>query len=277
MGLEVDSNDIDELAAEELIELHCVSLQEDVEESLSEENRSPAYDQFSYERIPLREFRKYHFHIVVCLKNIANTWEGVTKKILTSVWKRLWPESFVECDFERFETVFVKPVVNEIMCLDNIMGLEVDNNDIDEFVEEHSQELATKELMELHCISLQEVVEESSSEEKGSPGFCACFTCPCLPFVPLTSLVTTHFSKLLFRHIIEMTNETLGDHDATSSVIKECLSESFVNITSISLFASRRSKIRGKESPRRYSLLFGRGFGRRVLSNVTLRDLRQYL
>ncbi|GBM42961.1 hypothetical protein AVEN_51579-1 [Araneus ventricosus] len=157
------------------------------------------------------------------------------------------------------------------------MGLEVDNNDIDEFVEEHSQELITEELMEFYCVSLQKVVEESLSKEKGSLGLCACFTCPCLPLVPLTSLVTTHFSKLLFRQIIEVTNEPIRDHEVTSSLMNEYLSESFVNITSTSLFASRRSKIREKESPRRYSFLFGRGFGRRVLSNVTLRDLRQYL
>ena len=35
-----------------------------------------------------------------------------------------------------------------------------------ELVEEHSQELTTEELMELHCVSQQEVVEESLSEEE---------------------------------------------------------------------------------------------------------------
>ncbi|GBL94442.1 hypothetical protein AVEN_235563-1 [Araneus ventricosus] len=43
------------------------------------------------------------------------------------------------------------------------MGLEVANNDIDELVEEHSQELATEELMELHLFYSKEVVEERSS------------------------------------------------------------------------------------------------------------------
>ncbi|GBN28062.1 hypothetical protein AVEN_217866-1 [Araneus ventricosus] len=47
------------------------------------------------------------------------------------------------------------------------MGLDVDNNDINEFVEEHSQELTTGELIELHCVPQQEVVEESLSEEEG--------------------------------------------------------------------------------------------------------------
>ncbi|GBN54890.1 hypothetical protein AVEN_19155-1 [Araneus ventricosus] len=44
------------------------------------------------------------------------------------------------------------------------MGLEADSNDIDELEEEHGQELTTDELMKLHCVSQQEVVEESLSE-----------------------------------------------------------------------------------------------------------------
>ncbi|GBN81869.1 hypothetical protein AVEN_231477-1 [Araneus ventricosus] len=37
----------------------------------------------------------------------------------------------------------VEPIVNEIVSLAKIIGLEVYNNDIDELVEEHIQELAT--------------------------------------------------------------------------------------------------------------------------------------
>ncbi|GBN31843.1 hypothetical protein AVEN_199288-1 [Araneus ventricosus] len=58
------------------------------------------------------------------------------------------------------------PIVNEIVSLDNIRGLEVDSNDIDELVEEHNQELTTEGLMELHCVSQQEVLKESLSEEE---------------------------------------------------------------------------------------------------------------
>ncbi|PNF35334.1 hypothetical protein B7P43_G02588 [Cryptotermes secundus] len=116
--------------------------------------------------LTLRVFWKYHFHIVVCLKIIEKAWEGVTKRTLTSAWKKLWPESIVECDFEGFAVVPVEPVVNKIVSLAKIMGLEVDNNDIDDLLEEHSQELTTEELMELHCVSQQEVVEESFSEEE---------------------------------------------------------------------------------------------------------------
>ncbi|GBN09469.1 hypothetical protein AVEN_143097-1 [Araneus ventricosus] len=88
----------------------------------------------------LRDFRKYHFHIVAYLKLIKNTWEAVTKRTLTSAWKKLWPESVVECDFEGFETVPVEPAVNEIVSLAKIMGLKGEN-DIDELEEDRSQDL----------------------------------------------------------------------------------------------------------------------------------------
>lgn len=45
----------------------------------------------------------------------------------------------------------------------------MDNNYINELVEEYSQELTTEEFMELHCVSRQEVAEESLSEEEHHP------------------------------------------------------------------------------------------------------------
>ncbi|GBM96544.1 hypothetical protein AVEN_6304-1 [Araneus ventricosus] len=41
-----------------------------------------------------------------------------------------------------------------------VKRLEVNNNDIDELAEEDSQELTTEELINLHCVSQHEVVEE---------------------------------------------------------------------------------------------------------------------
>ncbi|GBO28405.1 hypothetical protein AVEN_21449-1 [Araneus ventricosus] len=46
------------------------------------------------------------------------------------------------------------------------MGLGV-GNDSDELEEDHSQVLTTEELMGLHCVSQQEVVEETLSKEEG--------------------------------------------------------------------------------------------------------------
>ncbi|GBM00931.1 hypothetical protein AVEN_151388-1 [Araneus ventricosus] len=57
----------------------------------------------------------------------------------------------------------VEPIVNEIASLANSRGLELNSNDIDEFMDEHNQELSTEELMELHCVLQQEVMKESLS------------------------------------------------------------------------------------------------------------------
>ncbi|GBL74195.1 hypothetical protein AVEN_231072-1 [Araneus ventricosus] len=101
-----------------------------------------------------------------CLPQDNRKYVGsVTKRTIISAWKSLWPETFVECDFEGFETVPVKPAVNEIVSLAKIMGLEVDNY-IDELVEEHNLELATEGLTELRCVSQKKVVKESLSEEE---------------------------------------------------------------------------------------------------------------
>ncbi|GBN05021.1 hypothetical protein AVEN_164098-1 [Araneus ventricosus] len=88
---------------------------------------------------------KHHFYIVACRKMIENSWEGVTKRTLISAWKKLYPESVAECNFEGFETVPVDSVVNDIVSFAKIMGLELDKNNIDKLVKEHSQELATEE------------------------------------------------------------------------------------------------------------------------------------
>ncbi|GBM29140.1 hypothetical protein AVEN_97421-1 [Araneus ventricosus] len=50
------------------------------------------------------------------------------------------------------------------------MGLEADKNDIDELLEEHSQELTAEDLKELRCVSQQEDVEESLSEKEEISG-----------------------------------------------------------------------------------------------------------
>ncbi|GBN67646.1 hypothetical protein AVEN_51420-1 [Araneus ventricosus] len=45
-------------------------------------------------------------------------------------------------------------------------GLKEDSNDVDELVEEHNQEPITEELMKLHYVSQQEIMEESLSEKE---------------------------------------------------------------------------------------------------------------
>ncbi|GBO32294.1 hypothetical protein AVEN_156748-1 [Araneus ventricosus] len=89
---------------------------------------------------------------------------------------KLWSESVVECD--------LGPHVNNgksdvsqpnrgyqnrrlgdstcEACGQRNCVFEVDSNDIDELAEDHNQELTTEELMELHCVSQQEVMEDTT-------------------------------------------------------------------------------------------------------------------
>ncbi|GBM83037.1 hypothetical protein AVEN_238786-1 [Araneus ventricosus] len=88
------------------------------------------------------------------------------KRTRTSAWKKLWPKSDVECDFEESETVSEESVLNEIVSLTKVMGQEMNTNDIHELLEEHNQELTTEELMDLQCVSQQEAVKESLLEKE---------------------------------------------------------------------------------------------------------------
>ncbi|XP_014778247.1 tigger transposable element-derived protein 1-like [Octopus bimaculoides] len=84
--------------------------------------------------LTLREFWKDHYNIVICLRIIDMAWQGVTKRSLTSVWKKLWPEVVSETDFERLEPEVA--VVEDIISLGKSMGLDIDEGDINELIEE---------------------------------------------------------------------------------------------------------------------------------------------
>ena len=79
-----------------------------------------------------------------------------------------------ERDFKGFETE-PEPdpepqVVDEIVFLGKSMGLEVDEGDVNELVEEHAEELTTEELKELQTMQHTEVLQEiSSGEEEVEP------------------------------------------------------------------------------------------------------------
>ncbi|XP_028678623.1 tigger transposable element-derived protein 1-like [Erpetoichthys calabaricus] len=97
--------------------------------------------------LTLREFWKDHYNIVICLRITDLAWQGVTKRTLTSAWKKLWPEVVSETEFERLESEAA--VVEEIVSLSKTMGMDMDEGDINELIEEHSEELTTEELKEL--------------------------------------------------------------------------------------------------------------------------------
>lgn len=76
-----------------------------------------------------------------------NYWSGLAKcynEDLDSAWKKLWSESVAERTFEGFEPEI--PVEEEIVSLGKSIGLVMDERDVNELVEEHSQELTIEEL-----------------------------------------------------------------------------------------------------------------------------------
>ncbi|GBM25870.1 Tigger transposable element-derived protein 1 [Araneus ventricosus] len=114
--------------------------------------------------LTLREYWKDHFNIVVCLRMIDQAWMSVTTRTLTSAWKKLWPESVAERTFEGFKPEV--PVKEEIVSLGKSMGLVMDERDMNELVEEHSQELTTEELQELQSQQHSGVLQEIGFEEE---------------------------------------------------------------------------------------------------------------
>ena len=119
--------------------------------------------------LTLREFWKEHYNIVICLKIIDIAWQGVTRRTLNSAWKKLWPACVAERDFEGFDPHLEPPVLEEIVSLGKSMGLEVDEADVDDLIDEHEEELTTDELKELQTMQHTEVLHEISSEEEVVP------------------------------------------------------------------------------------------------------------
>ncbi|GFT39117.1 tigger transposable element-derived protein 1 [Nephila pilipes] len=81
--------------------------------------------------LTLREFWKNHYNIVICLKLIDIAWQGVTKRTLNSAWRKLWPDVLKREGFEGFE-----PIEEEIISLGRSMGLEVDEADVADLIED---------------------------------------------------------------------------------------------------------------------------------------------
>ncbi|KAG7167642.1 Anaphase-promoting complex subunit 7-like [Homarus americanus] len=88
-------------------------------------------------------------------------------RCLCAAWRPLWPECVLQRDFEGFEELEEEAVVHEIVSLGNSMGLEVDDDDVEELVEEHSKELSTEELLELHKEENETLKRSLTSEESG--------------------------------------------------------------------------------------------------------------
>ncbi|UYV73520.1 hypothetical protein LAZ67_10003933 [Cordylochernes scorpioides] len=111
--------------------------------------------------LTLREFWKDHFNIAICLQIIDQAWLGVTTRTLTSAWKKLWPVA--ERIYEELEPGV--SVEEEIVSLGKSMGLEVEERDVNELIEEHTQELTTEEIQELQSQQHTEVMQVIGFEE----------------------------------------------------------------------------------------------------------------
>ena len=86
-----------------------------------------------------------------CLKIINEAWDGITKRTLNSAWRKLWPDCILGHDLEGLAVNKQEPpAVNKTVSLGKSMRLEVNEDDSQELVEEHGQELTTDELMDLH-------------------------------------------------------------------------------------------------------------------------------
>ncbi|GFR06789.1 tigger transposable element-derived protein 1 [Trichonephila clavata] len=112
--------------------------------------------------LTLREFWKDHFNIAICLKIIDQTSLGVTTRTLPA-WKRLRPEAEAERIYEELKPG--KSVEEEVVSLGKSMGLEVEERDVNELVEEQTRELTTEEIQELQSQQHTEVMQEIGIEE----------------------------------------------------------------------------------------------------------------
>lgn len=110
--------------------------------------------------LTLKEFWKNHFNILNCVHLIDNAWNQVTYRTMNAGWRNLWPDCVPERDFEELEP----EIVDEIVSLGQNMGLEMDNDDVEELVEEHSNELTTEELQHLQAEQEKNLAEDMSSE-----------------------------------------------------------------------------------------------------------------
>ncbi|XP_064116192.1 tigger transposable element-derived protein 1-like [Macrobrachium nipponense] len=137
--------------------------------------------------LTLREFWKEHFDIVICIRLIDQAWQEVSRQTLNSSWRKLWPDAVSARDFEGFdvgkagaaesETVddpetVSQPDLDEIIALGKSMGLVFDEDDINNLLEEHQEELTTDDLKELEAMQHNVVQEEFSSsgdEEEEEP------------------------------------------------------------------------------------------------------------
>ncbi|CAI5670507.1 unnamed protein product [Oreochromis niloticus] len=105
----------------------------------------------------------------VCTKHMFKRRE-VSRRTLNSAWRKLWPDAVAPRDFEGFEGEEGEPQpeveVEEIVNLGTALGLEVEEEDINDLVLDHQEELSTAELQELEAMQHSSVQQQFSEEEE---------------------------------------------------------------------------------------------------------------
>ena len=86
----------------------------------------------------------------------------ISLKTTNSDWKKLWPDCVAGRDFEGFE----EPIVSAIVALGHSMGLEVNEEDMKELVEDHSKELTTEELQHLYKMQQEKAAVKIFQQRK---------------------------------------------------------------------------------------------------------------
>jgi hypothetical protein len=87
-------------------------------------------------------------NIKLAIKNLGTSWDKITWKTMNGAWKKLLP-NYVH-DFEGAE-VIVKNIRKNIVDLSNKIRFEgVDNNDVEDLLQLHSEELTNEELIQLN-------------------------------------------------------------------------------------------------------------------------------
>ena len=115
----------------------------------------------------LRESWKAHFHIMNAINLIDSAWNQVSYRTMNYAWKKLSPDrdldGFVSDSSSArhsYDIVDDSTIIDDIMTIGQSMRLEVDADDIEDLLEDHSIELTTEELQHL-----QDEQEEKSADE----------------------------------------------------------------------------------------------------------------
>lgn len=108
------------------------------------------------ESLSITQFWK-QFNIKDGIDIIAESWNEVKESTMNAVWKKIWPECVH--NFAGFPQVC--PVVTEVVSLAHKAGMEeVDEEDVNELLTSHEQELTNEELI---AIEQERAVEEEAA------------------------------------------------------------------------------------------------------------------